>query len=338
MESLSLRVLDEQQQKRHFNQHDLQELYNFQPAPKLREGEKPKHECPKDELLADLLLGDTGTQCISSYHEHDSLLDHQPHQALTEEERKAAWEEYNNEKKARVPPPQQNYNNRFNYQPIAAQQQYQLTNYIQQQSMYQQLLMQNNNHVIMQQNVLLPQEQQAVDKMIDFHRDMGSFFKSDTLENQKKIDDLFNKLIRLKKVHIISTRKLSNLPAISPGEARASIAAIQRLRQGQFMQMPAEQQVAGIVANRKNERGHVMREMKICKEEFDAVLNQYETSLSATPAYQQLKKQSEEKEKQQQQQANSDVNVGASTSGTSNVETSGSSNGSQIGTSRANGH
>merc|ERR1712096_370575 len=95
---------------------------------------------------------------------------------------------------------------------------------------------------------------------------------------------------------------------------------------------PAEQQVAGIVANRKNERGHVMREMKICKEEFDAVLNQYETSLSATPAYQQLKKQSEEKEKQQQQAANSDVNVGASTSGTS-----GSSNGSQIGTSRANG-
>merc|ERR1712096_387003 len=96
------------------------------------------------------------------------------------------------------------------------------------------------------------------------------------------------------------------------------------------------QQVAGIVANRKNERGHVMGEMKICKEEFDAVLNQYETSLSATPAYQQLKKQSEEK--QQQQAANSDVNVGASTSGTSNVGASGSSNGSQIGTSRANGH
>ena len=49
--------------------------------------------------MAELLLNDTGVQCISSYHEHDSLLDHQPHQALTEEERKAAWEEFNNEKK-----------------------------------------------------------------------------------------------------------------------------------------------------------------------------------------------------------------------------------------------
>ena len=36
---------------------------------------------------------------MSSYHCHDSLLDHQEDQELTEEERKVAWAEYNQEKK-----------------------------------------------------------------------------------------------------------------------------------------------------------------------------------------------------------------------------------------------
>ena len=33
------------------------------------------------------------------YHEHDSLLENQTHEELSEEERKAAWEDFENEKR-----------------------------------------------------------------------------------------------------------------------------------------------------------------------------------------------------------------------------------------------
>lgn len=36
---------------------------------------------------------------IVSFHEHDSLLDHQVDEELTDAERRAAWEEYDNEKR-----------------------------------------------------------------------------------------------------------------------------------------------------------------------------------------------------------------------------------------------
>ena len=39
---------------------------------------------------------------IVAYHEHDSLLEDQQEEKLSEEERKAAWEEFENEKKGIV--------------------------------------------------------------------------------------------------------------------------------------------------------------------------------------------------------------------------------------------
>lgn len=48
-------------------------------------------------MLADLLQREK--HWIVSYHEHDSLLENQVSEVLTEEERKAAWEEFEQEKK-----------------------------------------------------------------------------------------------------------------------------------------------------------------------------------------------------------------------------------------------
>ena len=49
-------------------------------------------------MLADLLTSKVGRDGIASFHRHDSLLDHQQDQELTEEDREAAWKEYNAEK------------------------------------------------------------------------------------------------------------------------------------------------------------------------------------------------------------------------------------------------
>lgn len=54
----------------------------------------------QDPLLAEILT--TSKQCVVSFHEHDSLLENQVEQTLTEEEKKSAWEEYENEKKGIV--------------------------------------------------------------------------------------------------------------------------------------------------------------------------------------------------------------------------------------------
>ncbi|XP_056665924.1 transcriptional regulator ATRX-like isoform X2 [Monodelphis domestica] len=101
-QSLSFRVIDQQQIERHFTMSELTELYTFEPDllndPIL---EKKKRRdtpvLPKDTILAELLQ--IHKEFIVGYHEHDSLLDHKEEEELTEGERKAAWAEYEAEKK-----------------------------------------------------------------------------------------------------------------------------------------------------------------------------------------------------------------------------------------------
>uniref|UniRef100_UPI00358FFE51 transcriptional regulator ATRX-like n=1 Tax=Myxine glutinosa TaxID=7769 RepID=UPI00358FFE51 len=100
-QSLSFRVVDQQQVERHFTMHELSELYNFEPDhlddPNTKKKKRPTPRLPKDRILAELLQ--ESKDSIVEYHEHDSLLDHKQEEELTEEERKAAWAEYEAEKK-----------------------------------------------------------------------------------------------------------------------------------------------------------------------------------------------------------------------------------------------
>lgn len=90
--SLSYRVVDEQQIPRHFTAADVSELYSFLPDMTKRKDSLPECAPPRDALLASIL---NSTDLIVSFHEPDSLLDHQVTEELSEAERKAAWEEYN---------------------------------------------------------------------------------------------------------------------------------------------------------------------------------------------------------------------------------------------------
>ena len=58
---------------------------------------QPTIKVPQDKLLAELVL--KHKDMIWKIHDHDSLLENQVDEHLTEEERKAAWEEFENEKK-----------------------------------------------------------------------------------------------------------------------------------------------------------------------------------------------------------------------------------------------
>ncbi|KRX21038.1 Transcriptional regulator ATRX [Trichinella nelsoni] len=95
-QSLSCRVIDEQQIGRHFTFSDLEYLYHFD----FDEDDKDRTETPvlpKDRLLADLLCDIS--QWIIRYIEHDSLLKNIVEEKLTEEELKSAWREYEEERK-----------------------------------------------------------------------------------------------------------------------------------------------------------------------------------------------------------------------------------------------
>ncbi|XP_013890149.1 transcriptional regulator ATRX [Austrofundulus limnaeus] len=100
-QSLSYRVVDQQQIERHFTMNELAELYTFEPDtlddPSGKKSKKPTPVLPKDPILAEMLQNNKDQ--IVCYHEHDSLLDHKEEEALSEEDRKAAWAEYEAEKK-----------------------------------------------------------------------------------------------------------------------------------------------------------------------------------------------------------------------------------------------
>ncbi|KAM9309579.1 transcriptional regulator ATRX isoform 2-T2 [Pholidichthys leucotaenia] len=100
-QSLSFRVVDQQQIERHFTMNELTELYTFEPDllddPSGKKSKKATPVLPKDPILAEMLQNNKDQ--IVCYHEHDSLLDHKEEEALSEEDRKAAWAEYEAEKK-----------------------------------------------------------------------------------------------------------------------------------------------------------------------------------------------------------------------------------------------
>merc|ERR550532_702250 len=93
-QSLSARVVDEQQIESHFTMNELAELYEFKDEP---QSDRPTPVIPQDRLLAELL--DKNKTVVWSINNHDSLLENQVDQNLTEEERQSAWEEYEQEKK-----------------------------------------------------------------------------------------------------------------------------------------------------------------------------------------------------------------------------------------------
>ncbi|XP_042354711.1 transcriptional regulator ATRX-like [Plectropomus leopardus] len=95
-QSLSYRVVDQQQIERHFTLSELTELYIFEPDlldnPNSKKSKRTTNVVPKDRILAQLLQ--TCKDHIVSFHEHESLLDHKQEEELTEAERKDAWAEY----------------------------------------------------------------------------------------------------------------------------------------------------------------------------------------------------------------------------------------------------
>ncbi|CAK6953614.1 transcriptional regulator ATRX-like [Scomber scombrus] len=95
-QSLSNRVVDQQQIERHFTLSELTELYIFEPDllddPNSKKSKRTTSVLPKDSVLVTLLQ--TCKDHIVSCHEHESLLDHKEEEELSEAERKAAWAEY----------------------------------------------------------------------------------------------------------------------------------------------------------------------------------------------------------------------------------------------------
>lgn len=93
--ALSLRVVDKEQQDRHFTSAQLRDLYAF--TPDIWTNCPVAFEMPADGLLRDLLI--SCQYLIAKYHEHDSLLENRSDQELSETDKQLAWIEYEKEKR-----------------------------------------------------------------------------------------------------------------------------------------------------------------------------------------------------------------------------------------------
>ncbi|XP_056449561.1 transcriptional regulator ATRX-like [Gadus chalcogrammus] len=96
-QSLSFRVVDQQQIERHFTLFELTELYMFEPDMLDDPNSKKSKRTTTTQQPTDVVLSELLKSCkdqIVSYHEHETLLDHKADEELSEAERKAAWAEY----------------------------------------------------------------------------------------------------------------------------------------------------------------------------------------------------------------------------------------------------
>jgi hypothetical protein len=92
-QALANRVVDKEQTRRNYSNDELSQLFDF--APKNAAEDDVQHNIPPDAVLKRLLLT-LAPKWISSYHEHDSLLEQSDAQ-LTPEEAKAAWDKFRQE-------------------------------------------------------------------------------------------------------------------------------------------------------------------------------------------------------------------------------------------------
>ncbi|KAK4336683.1 hypothetical protein RND71_044109 [Anisodus tanguticus] len=88
-ESLSYRVVDDQNPERNFTSKELDLFYDYDPDVE-RDYQIPK--LPEDYVLANV-LNKFGKKIVS-YHEHDSLLENEKQNDLSEEEKILAWKEF----------------------------------------------------------------------------------------------------------------------------------------------------------------------------------------------------------------------------------------------------